>query len=64
MKNCSWTRSHTTELKVKTSEDCVSRMLIQNYGRASNISCLLDSPEADILLTTADQLVVVDWAEL
>ena len=39
-------------------------MLVKYDGRSTDVSCLLDSPESDVLFATTDQLVVVDWTEL
>ena len=39
-------------------------MLVEHDGRSTDVSCLLDSPESDVLLAATDQLVVVDWTEL
>ena len=39
-------------------------MLIEHDSRASNIPGFLDTPESDVLLTTAHELIVVDRTEL
>lgn len=51
-------------LKVQAGEHCIASVLIQNNGRATNVSCLFNSPEADVFLATADESEVVDRAKL
>ena len=57
-------RCGATELEIKACEHRVSRILVEHDGGASDISSFLDAPESNVLFTTADQLVVIDWAEL
>ena len=51
-------------LEVKGREDGVASMLVQDDGGPSDVSCLLDSPESDVLLSTTHKSEVVDRAEL
>ena len=58
-----WSRSHPTQFKIEAGEDCISGILVEYDCWSSDISRFLDAPESDILFTTADKLIVVDWAE-
>ena len=50
-------------LEVKRRKDSVTRMLVQHNSGTSDVPCLLDPPESDILLTTAYHFEVVNRAE-
>lgn len=50
-------------LKVKAREDSFSGVMVKNNGRSSNITCVSNPPESNVLLTARSQSRSVNWAE-